>query len=314
MKPKDRRKKIGHHPGAVVFTGQRKVDKIAIHYLEYNATDCNTQVLDNQSITQFHAPVPELVQWYDIRGIHDTQLIEEFGKVFAVHPLALEDIADIHQRPKLDEFRQGVFIAVQALYFHQATHLLEQEQIAIYLGDNFLLSFQEDHTDLFATVRERIVHHKGRVRTQRADYLAYALLDTVIDQYYLVIDDIERRIEHLEEKIINDPDNAVKADIHLLKQEILTIRRAVAPLREVITAFDRIGNGLISDATNLYIRDLRDHVNQIVELVDTFRDMLNSLQDLYSSEISLRMNNVMKVLTVISTIFIPSVLSSVSMA
>ncbi len=301
----NKRKKLGQQPGAVIFTGERKVERVGIHYLEYNEHDCKEQELDNQSITAFHDPVEEFVQWYDVRGLHDTELIKEFGRVFSIHPLALEDIADTTQRPKLDEYPDGILITIRALHFDAKNPKMSYEHLAIYLGDGYVVSFQESGTDLFARVRDRITQMKGRIRRMEADYLAYALMDTIVDRYYLIIDDLELVIEGLEETILQNPDKEIKGEIHNLKQESLIARRSVSPLREVVSSFDRLGNGIVKDDTMVYIRDLRDHVAQVTELIETSRDMFNSLHDLYLSEISFRMNNVMQVLTIMSTIFIP---------
>lgn len=304
-KKANKRKKLGQQPGAIIFTGERKVEHVGIHYLEYNEPDCREQELDNKSITAFHAPVSEFIQWYDIRGLHDTELIEEFGRVFKIHPLALEDIADTTQRPKLDEYPDGLMITLRALHFKAADRKMHYEHVAIYVGHGYVLSFQESETDLFVGVRERIIQKKGRVRKKQADYLAYALLDAIVDSYYLVIDELELVIEELENTILQDADRQIKGEIHNLKQEALLARRSVAPLREVVSTFDRLGNGIVQESTIVYLRDLRDHVTQVVELIETYRDMFNSLHDLYLSEISFRMNNVMQVLTIMSTIFIP---------
>lgn len=301
----NKRKKLGQHPGAIVFTGERKVEQVKIHYLEFNETTFKEQEVDNRSIITFHAPVPEYIQWYDVRGMHDTVLIEEFGKVFNIHPLALEDIADTTQRPKLDEFPAGILISLRALHFDQENRKMSYEQVAIYLGDAFLISFQESETDLFADIRQRIREEKGRVRKKGADYLAYALMDVVTDRYYLVIDEVEIAIEQIEAAILQDADRELKGQIHDLKQEMLLARRSIAPLREVVGGFDRLANNLVTEDTLVYLRDLRDHVVQVTDMVETYRDMLNSLHDLYLSELSFKMNNVMQVLTIISTIFIP---------
>lgn len=306
MKDKsNKRKKLGQQPGAVIFTGQRKVERVGIHYLEYNEGSVSEQELDNQSITAFHDPVPEFVQWYDVRGLHDTQLIEEFGRVFKMHPLALEDIADTTQRPKIDEYPDGVLITLRALHFHAERRKMEYEHVAIYLGQGYVLSFQESATDLFAGVRERINLQKGRVRKKQADYLAYALMDAIVDKYYFIIDELEMVIEEMEAIILEDPDRQLKGEIHNLKQELLLARRSISPLREVVSTFDRLASELVKESTLVYLRDLRDHVVQITDLIETYRDMLNSLHDLYLSELSFRMNNVMQVLTIMSTIFIP---------
>lgn len=301
----NKRKKLGQQPGAVIFTGERKVEQVKIHYLEYNEGTVNEQDIDNLSITNFHAPVPEYVQWYDVRGLHDTELIEEFGKVFKIHPLALEDIADTTQRPKLDEYPDGILISIRALHFDRQARKMNYEHVGIYLGEGYLISFQETDTDLFAEVRQRVLEQKGRVRKKGADYLAYALMDVITDRYYLVIDEVELAIEEIEAGILKDADRELKGQIHDLKQEMLLARRSVAPLREVVGTFDRLANKVVTENTLIYLRDLRDHVVQVTDLIETYRDMLNSLHDLYLSELSFRMNNVMQVLTIMSTIFIP---------
>ncbi|MEO0728545.1 MAG: magnesium/cobalt transporter CorA [Bacteroidota bacterium] len=301
----NKRKKLGQQPGEVVFTGQRKVERVSIHYLEYNAESCDDQELDNQSITSFHEPVEEVVQWYDVRGLHDTQLIEEIGRVFHIHPLALEDIADTTQRPKLDEYTDGILITLRALHFNTAQREMRYEHVAIYLGDGYVLSFQESDTDLFSGVRNRITQRRGRVRNKWADYLAYALMDAIVDKYYLINEQLELTIEQMETMILEDPDRQLKGQIHDLKQELLVARRSVSPLREVVSSFDRLGTELVSENTLVFLRDLRDHVVQVTDLIETYRDMINSLHDLYLSELSFRMNNVMQVLTIMSTIFIP---------
>ncbi len=169
-------KKVGLPPGSIIFTGQRKVDRINIHYLQYNETKCDAQILDNQSITEFHQPNDQYVQWYDIRGVHDTELIAEIGKIFSVHPLALEDIANTYERPKLDEFKDGIFITIKALSFDALTQTIQSEQVALYLGNGYVLSFQEAADDLFLSVRNRIERSSGRIRKRGASYLLYTLL------------------------------------------------------------------------------------------------------------------------------------------
>ena len=306
MKDKsNKRKKLGQQPGAVVFTGQRKVERVEIHYLEYQEASYEEQKLDNQRITAFHEPVPDYVQWYDVRGLHDTELIEEFGRIFKIHPLALEDIADTTQRPKLDEYPDGLMITLRALHFDCEKHKMDYEHIGIYVGKGYVLSFQESETDLFASIRERIVQQKGRIRKKGADYLAYALMDAIVDKYYLIIDELELAIEQLEIKILEDGDRQLKGKIHNLKQEMLLARRSVAPLREVVNGFNRLSSNIVTETTMVFLRDLSDHIVQVTDLIETYRDMLNSLHDLYLSELSFRMNNVMQVLTIMSTIFIP---------
>jgi magnesium transporter len=304
-KRKRRQKSLGLPPGAVVFTGKRKVEKIQIHYLEYNEEEVEDQEVSNQSITKFHEPDPNLVQWYDIRGLHDTALIEELGRIFNIHPLALEDIADTLQRPKLDEYDNGLFITLRALSYDTENKKIIKEHVALFLGDAHLLTFQENETDLFAGVRERILSKKGRIRGRKADYLAYAVIDAVVDNYYIVLDALEEDIEELERLIISESDAIHKRMIHSMKQELLILRRSISPLREAISSFERSEFAHLAESTRLFLRDTRDHTFHILELTETYRDLLNSLHDLYLSELSFRMNNIMQLLTIMSTIFIP---------
>ncbi|MCB9081498.1 MAG: magnesium/cobalt transporter CorA [Lewinellaceae bacterium] len=303
--PQRIRKKAGLPPGSVVFTGKRKVEHIDIHYLEYNEGEILEQHLDNRNIRSCHVPRPDRVQWYDMRGLHDTELIEAIGSTFEVHPLVLEDIANTQQRPKFEEYDGGIFLVLQALRFDEAEVKVITEQVSLYFGEGFLLSFQEDAEDLFEKIRDRLHAGRGRIRLRGADYLAYAMLDLVIDHYFLVLDQVEVLIEELEADIIGPLAENTKGKIHHLKQEMLVLRRAIAPLREAISRFARAGNEFVTEETVLFIRDLHDHAIQVTDLTDNYRDMLNSLQDLYISEISLRMNNVMQVLTIITTIFVP---------
>jgi len=299
------RKKTGLPPGSVVFTGKKKVDKVLINYLEYNEDNIKEVNPENHIIDTFHEPEDSLVQWYDIRGLHDVNIINKIGTTFKLHPLILEDIVDTQQRPKYEEYDEGIVVVLKALSFDSNAVKVRAEQVSIYLGTNFLLSFQEDETDLFQLIRDRVHAGKGRIRKKNADYLIYALLDSIMDNYYTVLDQIELIIENLESSILNDPGKNSKGEIHHLKQEMLVIRKTIAPLREAISRFSKSEHELISDNTKIFLRDLYDHNIQLLDTAETYRDMLNSLQDLYLSEISFKMNQVMQVLTLITSIFVP---------
>ncbi len=302
---KKSRKKLGLPPGSVVFTGKRKIDQVLINYLEYNEEKFNRVNPENQSINKFHQPVDDLIQWYDIRGLHDVEVINIIGATFKLHPLILEDIVDTQQRPKYDEYDHGILVVLKALSFDATTVSVKTEQVSIYLGPGFLLSFQEAETDLFHQIRERIHTGKGRIRKKNADYLIYALLDAIMDSYYVVLDEIEGVIEKLETSILNNPGKNNKGEIHQLKQEMLIVRKSIAPLREAISRFSKSEHDLISENTKVFLRDLYDHNVQLLDTTETYRDMLNSLQDLYLSEISFKMNEVMQMLTLITSIFVP---------
>jgi len=300
-----KRKNVGLPPGSVIFTGNQKVEKIQIHYLKYDAKTIEESEQDNHSSVAIHQSKEELVDWYDIRGIHDTDLIQTIGNTFQIHPLILEDIVDTQQRPKFEEYDKGIFIILKALNFDPEKQSVVREHIAIYFRKGVVLSFQEDHTDLFEPVRKRIHSGKGKVRQNGADYLTYALVDNLVDHYYTVLDAIEDKIETLEDSLLEKPDGSTKEKIHYLKKEVIRVRKSIAPLREAIGRFSKSDSPIIEESTITYIRDVYDHTIQIMDSVDNFRDVLNGLQDLYLSEISFRMNQVMQVLTIITTIFVP---------
>lgn len=302
---KDVHKREGLPPGSVIFSGHRKVEKINIHYLEYNESEINEQTVDNQTITDFHQPDERYIQWYDIRGLHDTILIEEMGRLFDVHPLVLEDVAGLELRPKFEEYDNGNFVTIVALRFDKKSCEVQKEQVALYFGDGFVLTFQERDEDLFHKVKQRLQAGYGKVRKRKADYLTYALLDAVTDRYYIVFDEIREAIDDLEAEVLSGANENVKSKIHGLKQELIAVRKAISPLREAVNRFAKSDSTLIDENTRLFLRDLYDHTIQVMDMLESFRDVLNSLQDLYLSEISYKMNQVMQVLTIITSVFVP---------
>ena len=201
----ERRKKWGTPPGSVIFTGDRKVEKTRLHYLQYTEADIKEASLESTSLTSIYSPAPDCVQWYDVRGVHDTALIQGLGKVFTIHPLILEDIVDVSQRPKADEYEKGIFVVLKALSFDKVGRQVVTEQVAIYLGDGFVLSFQERAEDLLLAIRSRLQKAAGRIRKKGADYLMYTLLDTIVDQYYMVLEDMEEEMEKLEDEVLASP-------------------------------------------------------------------------------------------------------------
>ncbi|MEM1321962.1 MAG: magnesium/cobalt transporter CorA [Bacteroidota bacterium] len=308
MKKKGNKKKpkiVGLPPGSIVFTGNQKVEKVIIHYLVYDSTHFSETTIDNHSQITFKTSDDTQTDWYDIRGLHDINLIETLGRHFDIHPLVLEDIVDIIQRPKLDEYEKGLFITLRALVFDKATLEIKVEQIALYFRKGLLISFQETESDLFLAVRRRIQSGQGRIRDRGSDYLAYALIDNIVDSYYPILDEFEAVIEVLEDKIISDPEENIREQIHHLKKELLVVRKSIAPLREAIGRFAKTEVSFMDEKSKVYIRDLYDHTVQVMDMVESYRDMLNGLQDLYLSEISFKMNQVMQVLTIITSIFVP---------
>jgi magnesium transporter len=300
-----KREQTGLPPGSVIFTGNQKVEKILIHYIQYDSETLKQKVLDNHAETIFHQSPENKVDWYDIRGLHDLELIQLLGTAFDIHPLILEDIADVHQRPKFEEYDNGNFISIRALKFDKSTNKISTEQVTLFFKKGFLLSFQETESNLFEAVRQRIQSGKGKIRQRGADYLAYAIMDVIVDNYYLIMEDIEDVIELLEDRIMEDQDANIKGEIHRLKKELLVLRKSISPLREAISRFSKTDSPFVKESSLIFIRDLYDHTIQVMDMVESYRDMLNGLQDLFVTEVSFKMNKVIQLLTLISTIFIP---------
>jgi magnesium transporter len=299
---RSRIKKTGMAPGSLVFTGQQKVDQTQINVLTYDVESCKELHLDADLWKHIS---DERMTWLDIRGVHDVNILEDIGQAFKIHPLVMEDIADTHQRPKFEEYDNGYFITMRAFRFDPSMENILHEQISLYVKHNVVLSFQEDQHDVFTGVRERLIQGGLRLRKFGADYLSYALVDNVIDYYFQILDSVEDTIDKLELEITTNPTNVTKSKIHGLRLELLTLRKGISPLREVVSRFMKSEHNLITPNTALFIRDLYDHTIQSMELVESYRDTLAGMQDLYLSEISFKMNAVMQMLTIISTIFIP---------
>ncbi len=242
------------------------------------------------------------VIWVNVDGLADHQLIVDLGSIFGLHPLALEDVVNTHQRPKVDDYESNILI-VTRLAPVVGEH--GTEQLSVFLGNNFVVTFQERHGDCFNPVRERIRHGRGRIREAGVDYLAYALLDTAVDGYFPALEKYSDILEDLEEQVLDDPDVAVVGRIHGLKRELLEFKHAIWPQRDLFGVLIRDTMDLITDQTTVYLRDCYDHTVQLMDLTETHRETASGLLDTYHSSISTRMNEIMKVLTIIATIFIP---------
>ncbi len=298
-----RSSKAGLSPGTIIYTGKHKVDRAIISLLQYDELSLNEQ--QETSLEDAVAFRDQRVNWINISGLHDVRLIEEIGKAFSLHPLTLEDIASTGQRPKIEYYDNYVFIVLRMLTISTGGSGLQDEQISMVLGKDFLLTFQERPGDVFNPLRERIRLAKGRIRKLGVDYLSYALLDVLVDSYFLVLENYSDEVEQLEEAVFNHPSPEHLARIGKLKRETLFLRRAVWPLRELISALQREESSLISGGVLTFMRDVYDHSVQIIEIVETLREMISGLHDAYLSTLSFRMNEIMKVLTIIATIFIP---------
>ncbi|MEY4903663.1 MAG: hypothetical protein RLZZ292_1478 [Bacteroidota bacterium] len=299
------KKPPGLPPGTIVFTGEQKAEHPDIYFTHYTENECVEKKYQNYSLLQLKKAEAGSVLWYDVCGLHDVPVLESFGQHFNIHQLVLEDIANTDQRPKVEEYDSGIFVLAQAFTFDAKNLMFTTEQIALYAGDGFLLSFQEDPEDLFVSVRQQIQNAKSKLRRKQSDYLAYLLLDTIVDHYIEVLDAVEDEIIRLETEITIHPEESLKSRIYHLKRQLITFRKSVASLREAVARFVKSDSDYVQESTAIFIRDLQDHITQVLERCENYREMLTELQNLYVSEISFKMNNVVQVLTIVSSVFIP---------
>jgi len=297
------KKHLGQIPGALVYTGS-KTSKLFIESFDYNADHVEEKELKKIE-DAFKYKTTDSITWLNFNGLNNTGEIEKIGNHYNLHPLTLEDIVNLSQRPKIDEYDDYLFIVLKMLYYNENEDIIT-EQVSFILGNNYVLTFQEAEGDVFDSVRDRIRFNKGRIRGLGSDYLLYALIDSVTDQYFAIIETLGNKIEDLEDNLFNgQSQNEVSIQIQDLKREILRVRRAIFPLREIINRIERIESELILSKTLHYFRDIYDHIIQINENIDIYREMIWGLMDMYMTTISNKMNEVMKVLTIIATIFIP---------
>lgn len=297
-------RKQGMSPGTLVYVGETRDEKATISLVEY----------DKDTILENHfSKVTELlrhglnhqISWINVNGVHDVAVVGQIGEFFGIHPLVLEDIVNTHQRPKFEDHDHYSYLVLKMLLPASDGYSTEIQQVSLIVGLNYVISFQELPSKIFDAVKARLFSPLGRMRTLGADYLAYALIDAIIDNYYEVLEFFGEQIEELEDRVVLKPDPLVIKEIHTLKNELLFMRKSVWPLREVINAIQRGDSPMFADETRIYIRDIYDHTIQVIDTIEMYRDMVSGMLDIYLSSISNRLNEVMKVLTIISTIFIP---------
>lgn len=307
---KKRSTKTGLPPGTLVHIGERKTEKTRITIVDYDESQFEEK--EAKTIEEcFPFKDKPTTTWINIEGVHEVDIIEKIGKHFDLHPLLLEDIVNTEQRPKMEDYGEYIFIVLKMLSYptdpadDEKTNEIKAEQVSVIFGSNFVISFQEGiKGDVFDPVRERIRNGKGRIRKMGADYLAYSLMDAIVDNYFTILEKLEEKIEETESLATNPTPETLQA-IHHLKREMIFLRRSVWPLREVIGCLERGESPLIHEPTRIYLRDVYDHTIQIIDSIETFREMLSGMLEVYLSSISNRMNQIMKVLTIIATIFIP---------
>lgn len=299
------RKQPGAVPGTLVYEGEAPPEPVRIHVFAYDAERLEEhEVEDPAAYRPSHDP--DTVTWIDIDGVHDVALVERMGKVFGLHPLTLEDIVSTDQRPKFEEYPDYVYLVLKTMNYDHETCHIEPEQVSILFGHGFLLSFQESKEgDVFDPVRQRLREKRGIIRGVGADYLAYALIDVVVDYYMEILEGLGEHIEDLEDVVTLRPDTDGLRDINSLRRQVVMLRRSIWPLRDVIVALERSDRPFITAEIDPYLRDVYDHTVRTVELIESAREILASLVELHLSTVSNRMNEVMKVLTIFATFFLP---------
>jgi len=302
---KKRSRKAGLPPGALVHIGEKWSEKARITVIEYNEETFLEEELEEIRRKPLRAD-ETLTTWIHVDGLHDTAILAQLGEKFDLHPLVLEDILNTDHRPKMEDMGPYIFVVLKSFSAEPAPIAeVQSEQISLIFGSHFVLSLQEKESKLLSPIRERIRQGKGKIRKLGADYLAHAILDTVVDSYFSILEDVEDEIEACEESLVNRPGAAVMTRIQYLKRNMIILRKSVWPLREAVAALERSESPLIAESMNIYFRDVYDHTIQAMDTIETYRDTLSGMLDIYLSSLSNRMNEIMKVLTIIATIFIP---------
>jgi magnesium transporter len=301
---KKRSRKAGLSPGTLIHIGEKKAEKLKITVMDYDEAHFQEKEINTVEECFAFKNAPG-VTWINIDGLHQVEILEKLGECYGFHPLVLEDILNTDQRPKMEDYGDYLYIVLRMLSYNDKSSQIETEQVSLILGPNFVFSFQESQGDVFDPVRERIRSGKGRIRTMGSDYLAYGLLDLIVDNYFMIMEKLGETIEFLEEKLVTQPVPETLQTIHQLKRELIFLRKAVWPLREVIGGLERGDLALIKETSRVYLRDVYDHTIQVIDTIETFRDMISGMLDIYLSSVSNRLNSVMKVLTIIATIFMP---------
>ena len=294
----------GLPPGTLVHIGDQKTTPVEIGVINYTSQKLDEYICKNVKDC-FSCKNKNNVSWINVDGIHDIKIIEDIGKNFGIHSLVLEDIVNTDQRPKIENYDDYIFIVLKMLHHDDVKNGILVEQISFLLTRTCVISFQEMKGDVFNFVRNRIRNNKGRIRKNGADYLLYALMDAIIDNYFVILEKIGEKIESMEDILVEDPSPKTLQNIYNLKKEMVYIRKSIWPLRELISVLVREQSRLFRKTTNVFLRDLYDHTIQVIDTVETFRDMVSGMLEIYMSSVSNKMNEVMKVLTIFASIFIP---------
>lgn len=299
-----RTKRLGLPPGSLIQMEDAELSRASIQIFDYDEHDFIER--PNATVDDCVPPgTTRHVRWINIDGLNQPDMLQAIGDRFGLHPLLLEDILNTDQRPKFEDYGTYAFIVARMVRFNADETVIISEQISMVIGPGWVITFQETHGDVFDPVRERIRKLKGRVRARKADYLVNVLLDAIVDHYFVVLEKLSDELEDLEDEILDKPTQETLHEVYRLRREVIYLRRIVWPLREMLTSLTKGTCSHFTDETFLFLRDVQDHSIRVLESLDTFRDMLSSMLELYLSGKSNQMNEVMKVLTIIATIFIP---------
>jgi magnesium transporter len=302
---KRRTKKVGLPAGSLVYTGEQAVGKVDVTLIDYDEQTFEERSLQSLDECAVYKARPTAT-WINVEGVNNPVIIEKIGDCFGLHRLVTEDLMNVVQRPKVEDYGDYLFVVLKMLTYDEKDGRIVPEQVSLIVGENFLLSFQEGiKGEVFPLIRDRLRAGKGKTRKMGVDYLAYSLLDALVDGYFVILEKLGERIDLLEEELITRPARSIMEQLYQLKRELLFMHKAVWPLREVVSALVRRESPLIRETTTPYLRDVYDHVVQAIDSVEIYRDMLSTMLDLYLSSVSNRMNEIMKVLTIIATIFMP---------
>ena len=297
-------KKVGVPPGTLIYTGNKTVEKIDIEYFVYDEKECQIQNYNASDIGKLNS-VDGKVVWINIFGLTDIEFIGKIGEKFEIHSLVLEDILHTSQRPKVEEAEDYLFMVMKMMGTPNGNKKIEEEQVSLILKEGLVISFQEHAGDVFDIIRERILNSKGKLRKKKADYLFYSLLDTIIDNYFIILEEYDNRLEELNTNVLDKPKSDLVENLQKIRVDLNNMKRDLWPLRDAIGKLEKHESPMMDENTKLYIRDLYDHTLQIIDIMEGLRDSLGNIFELYMTGISNRMNEVMKTLTIIATIFIP---------
>ena len=301
---KKKRPKTGLAPGSIIYTGKIHMENVRIEVIDYTDNQIHeVNILSPDELLKYRHN--KTVTWINIQGLHDTELIRQLGEILDIHPLTLEDVVDTGQRPKMEVYDDYLYITLKMINYNNELKKIDIEQAGIIVHDNYVICFQERPGDIFDSVRKRLRDGKGKARKRGADYLAYMLLDLIIDYYYEALDEVWNRIEYLDEQVVRRPERVELRDIQQLKRDILQLRRYIYPVKDALMGLENKESEVFGPSTLVFLRDTVDHVKHVVDNIDTYREMISNIMDIYLSQLSIKMNEVMKVLTIIATIFIP---------